>query len=47
MGREYQELYVWRMAMDLAEAVYLLVREFRKAERLSLVLTIAGALQPL
>jgi four helix bundle protein len=32
MARDYRELEVWCLAMDLAEAVYRLTREFSKAE---------------
>jgi four helix bundle protein len=32
MIRDYRELEVWRLAMDLAEAVYRLTRQFPKAE---------------
>lgn len=32
MVRDYRELEVWRLAMDLAEAVYRLARAFPKAE---------------
>ena len=32
MARDYRDLEVWRLAMDLAEAVYRLVRGFPKTE---------------
>ena len=32
MARDYRELEVWRLAMDLTEAVYRLVRELPKTE---------------
>ena len=32
MARDYRDLEVWRLAMDLSEAVYRLARRFPKAE---------------
>ncbi|MGZ8313428.1 MAG: four helix bundle protein [Allosphingosinicella sp.] len=32
MARDYRELEVWRLAMDLAEAVYRMTAEFPKTE---------------
>ena len=36
MARDYRELEVWRLAMDLTEAIYLLTRSFPKAEEFRL-----------
>jgi four helix bundle protein len=37
MVRDYRDLEVWQLAMDLAEAVYVLTRTFPKAEEYRII----------